>query len=100
MKNIRVGNLSSGTTPETIRSLFEPFGTVRKVRLMSDRKTGLPRGIAFVEMTEFEDAKAITALNGRSVDGQTLEVREGRPKLHTLAAPPRESRQGSARRRL
>jgi RNA recognition motif-containing protein len=94
MKNIRVGNLSSGTTPETIRSLFEPFGTVRKVRLINDRKTGLPRGIAFVEMMEFEDARVIAALNGKSVNGQTLEVREGRPKLHTLA-PTRECQQRS-----
>src|SRR6516162_7735933 len=27
MKNIFVGNLNSGTTPEAIRSLFEPLGT-------------------------------------------------------------------------
>ena len=67
---------------------------------MSDRKTGLPRGITFVEMNEFEDAQVIAALNGRSVDGQTLEVREGRPKLHALAAPTRENRLGLATQRV
>ena len=99
MKNIRVGNLNSGTTPETIRSLFEPFGAVHKFRLMIDKKSGLPRGFAFIEMMEaVESARVIAALNGRIVDGQTIEVREGRPKLHKLASPRSESRQGLATR--
>lgn len=82
MKNIFVGNLSSGTTPEAIRSLFRPLGTVRKLKLMTDRDTGLSRGFAFVEMTEGEADHAIAALDGRIVDGQTINVREGRPRLH------------------
>jgi len=82
MKNIFVGNLDSSTTPEAIRSLFEPLGTVRKFKLMTDRDTGLSRGFAFVEMTEVEADHAIAALDGRIVDGQAIQVREGRPKLH------------------
>ena len=97
MKNIRVSNLSSGTTPETIRSLFEPFGALGKFTLMMDKKTGLPRGFAFVEM-RVEPGPVIAALNGRVVDGQTIEVREGRPKLHRLASPGREPRNPPATR--
>jgi RNA recognition motif-containing protein len=100
VKNIRVSNLNSGTTLETIRALFEPFGTVRNFRLMTDRKTGLPRGFAFVEMMEGEIGPVIAALNGRIVDGQALEVRAGRPKLHRPPSPGHGSRQGSAARRL
>ena len=37
MKNIFVGNLNSSTTPEAIRSLFEPLGAVRKFKLMTDK---------------------------------------------------------------
>jgi RNA recognition motif-containing protein len=95
MKNIFVGNLNSGTTPEAIRSLFEPLGTVRKFKLMTDRDTGLSRGFAFVEMTEVEAGHAIAALDGRIVDGQTIKVREGRPKLHRGRSPAREARQAS-----
>ena len=98
MKNIRVGNLSSGTTPETVRSLFEPFGIVRKFRLMMDKKTGRSRGFAFVEMIGDEAGPVITALDGRIVDGQTIEVREGRPKLHRLASPEREDAKTPATR--
>jgi cold-inducible RNA-binding protein len=89
MKNIFVGNLNSDTTPEAIRSLFEPLGTVRKFRLMTDRDTGQSRGFAFVEMMEVEAGQAIAALDGRVVDGQTIKVREGRPKLHRGASPER-----------
>jgi RNA recognition motif-containing protein len=99
MKNIRVSNLNFDTTPETIRALFGPFGTVRKFRLMTDKKTGLPRGFAFVEM-EVEDGPVIAALNGRIVDGQALEAREGRPKLHRFGSPGHGSRQGSTTQRL
>lgn len=87
MKNIFVGNLNSDTTPQAIRSLFEPLGTVRKCKLMTDRDTGLSRGFAFVEMAEVEAGQAIAALDGRIVNGQTIQVREGRPKLHRGASP-------------
>ncbi len=87
MKNIFVGNLNSGTTTEAIRSLFEPLGTIRKLKLMTDRGTGLSRGFAFVEMAEVEAGLAIAALNGKIVDGQTISVREGRPRLHRGALP-------------
>jgi cold-inducible RNA-binding protein len=92
MKNIFVGNLNSGTTREAIRSLFEPLGTVRNLKLMTDRDTGLSRGFAFVEMMEVEAGHAIAALDGRIVDGQTIEVREGRPKLHHGVSPERRTR--------
>jgi len=81
MKNILIRNLSSGTTPEAIRSLFEPLGTVRKFKLMTDRHTGASRGFAFVWMKEVEAGPAIAALDGKTVDGQTIEVRAGRPQL-------------------
>lgn len=89
MKNIFVGNLNSNTTPDAIRSLFAPLGTVRGCKLMTDRDTGTSRGFAFVEMTEVEASQAIATLHGQIVDGQTIEVREGRPKLHRSSSTER-----------
>jgi len=91
MKNIFVGNLNSDTKPAAIRSLFEPLGTVRNLKLMTDRDTGQSRGFAFVEMGTAEAGQAIDALDGRTVDGQTIQVREGRPKLHRGAPSQRPS---------
>ncbi len=81
MKNIYVGNLSFGATEETVRSLFEPHGTVGRVNICTDRDSGQPRGFGFVEMdNDGEGEKAIAALNGTSVDGRALNINEARPK--------------------
>jgi RNA recognition motif-containing protein len=81
MKNIFVGNLSFGTTEASIRALFEAYGNVEKVNLITDRDTGRSRGFAFVEMADAAEAdRAITALNGASLDGRSLNVNEARPK--------------------
>ncbi len=81
MKNIFVGNLSFGATEDAIRSLFEAYGTVDRVNVVTDRDTGRARGFGFVEMSnDSEGDKAIAALNGRELDGRALNVNEARPK--------------------
>ena len=81
MKNIFVGNLSFNSTEESVRSLFERYGAVNSARIMTDRDTGRSRGFAFVEMeNEAEADQAISALNGFSMDGRSLNVNEARPK--------------------
>lgn len=81
MKNIFVGNLDFHATEESLRALFERYGTVNSARIMTDRDTGRSRGFAFVEMAnEAEADKAIAALNGYSMDGRALNVNEARPK--------------------
>jgi RNA recognition motif-containing protein len=51
VKNLFVGNLGSEVTHEELRRLFEAYGQVVQVHSIVDRDTGLPRAIAFVEMT-------------------------------------------------
>jgi cold-inducible RNA-binding protein len=81
MKNIFVGNLSFGATEEKVRSLFEPFGAIDRVSIVTDRDTGQARGFGFVEMSNnAEGDRAIAALNGTELDGRALNVNEARPK--------------------
>jgi cold-inducible RNA-binding protein len=81
VKNIFVGNLSFGTTEDTLRSMFDSYGAVQRVNIVTDRDTGQARGFAFVEMSvDAEGAAAIDGLNGRDVDGRALNVNEARPK--------------------
>ena len=81
MKNIYVGNLSFGATEESVRALFETYGAVDRVNIVTDRDTGRPRGFGFVEMAnDAEGDKAIAGVNGRDLDGRTLNVNEARPK--------------------
>jgi RNA recognition motif-containing protein len=81
MKNIFVGNLSFQTTEQDVRTLFEAHGSVDRVNIVTDRESGQPRGFGFVEMTnDAEGNKAIGAINGKDVDGKTLNVNEAKPK--------------------
>jgi RNA recognition motif-containing protein len=81
MKNIFVGNLSFASTEQSIRPLFEAYGTVDRVNVVTDRDSGQSRGFAFVEMSnDAEGNEAIANLNGRDLDGRTLTVNEARPK--------------------
>jgi cold-inducible RNA-binding protein len=81
MKNIFVGNLDFSATESSIRSLFEPYGHVDRVNVITDRDTGRSRGFAFVEMSDSAEAdRAIAALNGANLDGRQLNVNEARPK--------------------
>jgi len=81
LKNIFVGNLSFGATEDAVRSMFEEYGTVDRVNVVTDRDTGRARGFGFVEMSVAAEADAaISALNGRELDGRALNVNEARPK--------------------
>lgn len=81
MKNIYVGNLSFDATEESVRALFEAYGTVGRVNIVTDRDTGQPRGFGFVEMAnDGEGEKAIAAVNGTELGGRALNVNEARPK--------------------
>ena len=87
MKRIYVGNLSSETTEDQLRQIFGEHGEVSSVNIITDRKTGRPRGFGFVEM-EGADA-AISALNETEVGGRTLTVNEARPRSERSDRNPR-----------
>lgn len=87
VKRIYVGNLPFNCSEEEVRGLFEAYGSVRSVNLISDRDTGRPRGFGFVEMESADEA--IEALHGRELGGRTLTVNEARPRQQQ-----RESRGG------
>jgi cold-inducible RNA-binding protein len=83
MKNIFVGNLAGEATEAEIRSLFEPYGAIRRVNLIRDRKSGEFKGFGFVEMRlDAEGERAITQLNGKETNGRALDVHAARPRMH------------------
>ena len=80
-KRIYVGNLPFSATEEEVRELFDRFGPVTSVNLVTDRETGRPRGFGFVEM-EHDDAAdaAIDALDQTQMGGRSLKINEARPR--------------------
>jgi len=56
MTSIYVGNLSYTTTEDDLREAFAQYGKVSGVNIVKDRETGRPRGFAFVEMADGQEA--------------------------------------------
>ena len=87
--NIYVSNLAYSATDHDIRQLFESYGVVDKINIITDRDTGQSRGFGFVEMPDSAAAKAaIQGAQGKELAGRALTVDEARPR-----EPRREPRQ-------
>jgi RNA recognition motif-containing protein len=81
MTSIYVGNLAHEATEDDLRQVFGEFGTVSNVSIIMDRETGRPRGFAFVEMPDGNQAaEAIKGLNLKEISGRAITVNEARPK--------------------
>lgn len=84
-----VGSLSWDTTDQALGDFFAQCGNVTSAKVLTDRETGRSRGFGFVEMSsEAEAQKAIADLNGKELDGRTINVSIARPP------EPRENRGG------
>jgi len=80
-KKLYVGNLSYNTTEATLRELFQAYGQVDSVKIITDRDSGQSKGFGFVEMGSEAEAQAATAgTNGRDIDGRQLKVNEAMDK--------------------
>ena len=97
--NIYVGNLSYEVTEDDLRSAFESFGQVSKVTIIKDRMSGQSRGFGFVEMDTDEEAEAaIAGLNGKEMNGRTLNVNVARPRTDRNQGRSRQDRGGGGKR--
>jgi cold-inducible RNA-binding protein len=62
-----VGNISSTITEADLQRIFEEFGSVTEIKVVTDRQTGQPRGFAFVTMSSVPEGRAaIKGLEGRA----------------------------------
>ena len=79
--NMYVSNLSFNTTDDSLKKLFQEFGTVSSAKVITDRETGRSRGFAFVEMDSDAEAKeAIKNLNNKEIEGRPMSVSVAREK--------------------
>jgi len=83
-----VGGLAFTTSTDGLRDAFARFGPVQSAAVMTDRETGRSRGFGFVEMGSDQEAeRAISALNGSSLDGRMIRVDKATPR--GAGGPPR-----------
>ena len=78
-RKLYVGNLPDSATEQDLSDKFAAFGTVKSVKLITDRDTGRTRGFGFIEMaSEAEAHAAIDSLDGTNYEGQSMKVNEAR----------------------
>lgn len=80
-KKLYVGNLAYSIRDGDLEQMFAPHGTVQSAQVIMDRDTGRSKGFGFVEMGSDQEAQtAISAMNGKEIEGRALTVNEARPK--------------------
>ena len=82
------GNLSKDMNDSQLNELVRPFGTPESAEVAKDRSSGASKGFGFVVFTTAVEAQAaITGLDGKEVNGQTLKVNEARPRKDEARRP-------------
>lgn len=75
-----VGNLPWSVSDQELEHLFAGIGPVISANVITDRDTGRSRGFGFVEMERDDAQRALSELNGHTVDSRQLRVNEAQPK--------------------
>lgn len=79
--NLFVANISRTVKDDALRGLFEKFGEVESVKIITDRYSGDSKGFGFVEMPDEKQAHdAITKLTNAEFFGRKLVVSKARPR--------------------
>jgi RNA recognition motif-containing protein len=79
--NIFVAQLNFKIQSESLREIFEEYGTVTSAKVINDQATGRSKGFGFVEMADDNEAlRAIEELNGAEVEGKTIVVKKANPR--------------------
>lgn len=98
VKDLYVANLSFETEEEELQKLFAICGTVRAIHMVTDQKSGLPKGCAFVHMSTAAEAKdAIVTLDGTSLGNRIISVTAALPRRTAAAEVKPEKPQRSKR---
>jgi len=83
--NIFVGNLNFKVNEDDLKGVFEEFGTVSSVKIITDKYSGRSKGFGFVTMDNQEEAtKAIEQLNGATLESREMVVNEAKPRENSF----------------
>jgi len=79
--SIYVGNIAYSMKESELEKLFQEFGNVVSVKIISDKMSGRSKGYGFVELDdEADEEAAITSLNGKEINGRNLKVNKANQK--------------------
>jgi len=79
--NIFVANLNFRVKTDQLQELFEQYGEVESVKIITDRDSGRSKGFGFIEMADETAARnAISSLDNQELEGRNIVVKEARPR--------------------
>ena len=79
--NIYVGNLDFKVNENDLKGIFEEYGSVSEIKIITDKYNGRSKGFGFVSMENDSEAKkAISELNGATLENREIIVNEARPR--------------------
>ncbi|HBF88139.1 MAG TPA: RNA-binding protein [Bacteroidales bacterium] len=98
--NIYIGNLNFNLVEDELKEIFEEYGEVTSVRIITDKFSGRSKGFGFVEMANASEANvAIENLNGADIGGRNIKVSVAQEKQERSERPDRGDRRSFNRRR-
>ena len=83
--NIYVGNLDFKVDENDLEGIFEEYGTVSSIKIITDKFSGRSKGFGFVTMEDQDEAKkAIKELNGAELENRVMVVNEAKPRRNNF----------------
>ncbi|KAI8070735.1 hypothetical protein BC940DRAFT_295438 [Gongronella butleri] len=73
-RSIYVGQVDYGTSNEELQAHFRPCGAINRVTILSDKRTGRPKGYAFIEFKDPESVAHALTLNQTPFRGRHIKV--------------------------
>lgn len=79
--NIFVAKLDYSIQEPELKEVFQDYGDVSSVKIITDKFTGRSKGFGFIEMdSEDEGNAAIDALDGVELEGRAIVVKVAKPQ--------------------
>jgi len=80
-RSIYVGNVEYETSPDELKEFFDVCGTVNRVTIMVNKKTGRPMGYAYVEFKEEASVTNAVLLDKEMFKGRNLKISAKRTNI-------------------
>ena len=76
-----VGNIPFQLEERQLEDTFAVYGSVKSVKIITDRETGRSKGFGFVEMeTEDQAQECVSNLDGKDLNGRNIRVNIARER--------------------
>ncbi|EEA05771.1 RNA recognition motif. family protein [Cryptosporidium muris RN66] len=73
-RSIYIGNVDYGTKPTELQELFKSCGSINRITIMNDKRTGMPKGFAYLEFCEPEAVDTALKFDGAMFRGRQIKV--------------------------